>query len=158
MASNRSERLRFSSPVPPPPEINRRPGLQVGERGMAVGQRRGDVGMVGGKPAEQLGEGKVGQRAVPEVEAVPDERAPAALGGPVDELAQQPGLPDAGVSGQQNGTRPRLSGQAEDVGQLGELAVASEDRALSPGRCCHVVHHCGRHRRSARGYRGPVTG
>ena len=87
--------------------------LEVREHRTVAGQLGDHLGPVAREPAEQLGEGEIGQRAVAEVQAVPDQRLPAGRPGAGHELAQQPGLADPRVADQQHGARPRLSRQAE---------------------------------------------
>ena len=59
------------------------------------------VGLVVREPADDLGEGEVGQGAVGEVEAVPGDDLPAQRAGLVAQLGEHAGLADSGVAGEQ---------------------------------------------------------
>lgn len=100
---------------------------------------------------EHLGEGEVGHRGLAEVEAVTHERAPALAGEPVEGLAQQPGLADSGVPGEED--HPSrvgpwgLAGKARGTQQDLELPVTS-DEALGPAAVhAHIgiIAHGGRY-------------
>jgi hypothetical protein len=82
------------------------------------------------EPAQDLGERQVGQRAVAEVEAVADQRAPAGPVRAVAELAQQPGLPDPGVAGQQQSAGHGRGADPGQPGELVELVVTADERVV----------------------------
>ena len=137
------------------PTVGQHPaaGLEPTEGGVGVGNRRDDVGQVGGQPAQHLGEREVGQRAVAEVEAVPREHLPALGEREVAQLGEQSGLADAGVTGQQDGVghgevllaRRTNAEQRSDLRQLG---VASYQMSVLMSGRCHVTNHRSGHRQS----------
>ncbi len=98
-ASNRSARPRCSDV-----RLVQHPvaGHQPGEGRLLGDQPVGEQRLVAGDRAEQLAERQVGQRAVAEVEAVTDDHPPAGRTGQPAQLAEQPGLAQAGVTGEQD--------------------------------------------------------
>ena len=117
-------------------------GLEAGQGGVAAGDGVDDVGQLGGEAAEHLGEGEVGQRAVAEVEAVAGDDLPAVRDGDVAQLGEQPGLPDAGVSGEQHcraGGAGGVGRDTEERGELAELGVTPDEGPAGGGG--HDVHH-----------------
>ena len=104
-AANRSARSSISpstrpeAGAPSAAASTRRPGWSRARR-VRLGHALDDLGQLGLEPAQHLGEREVGQRAVAEVEAVPGDHAPALVDREVAQLHQQPGLADAGVTGQ----------------------------------------------------------
>ena len=100
-------------------------GLQVGQRRVGLRQPGGDLRVVGGQPAEDLGEREVGQRAVAEVEAVAHQGAPAGVGRAVDELGEQPGLADAGVTAEQHERGARHAASSSPAGRPSRSASRS---------------------------------
>ena len=78
------------------------PGLQAGEGGVVSGHGGHGVGELGGELAEHLGEGEVGRGGVAQVEAVAHDHAVPLGDQARPRLGHQPGLADAGVTGQQH--------------------------------------------------------
>ena len=122
------------------------PRLEPGQGGVDAGGGVDDVGQGGGHPAEHLGEREVGQGAVAEVEAVSGEHLPAVGVGQVAQLGEQPGLADAGVTGEQDGARfvavgplVRTRTDAEQGGDLRQLGVPSDQGPA--GVSGHGIHH-----------------
>jgi hypothetical protein len=134
------------------------PGLELGQRGVGLGDLGHHLGEVGGETAEHLGERHVGQRAVAEVETVARDHPPAGAGGVVAQLGQQPGLAHTRVAAEQHGASRGPAGlaNAEQVAQLGDLGVtADQDAAFEGNGQGHVSHDGGFARRG--GHRGRLV-
>jgi hypothetical protein len=119
------------------------PGEEPQQSGVTEGDLVERVGELAGDPAGHLGDGEVGQGAVGEVEAVTGEDLPALRDGPVAQLGQQPGLPDAGVTRQQHrGARLGRRGRrdAERGAEVLQLGISTDQRR------CHGVHDVVDHR------------
>ena len=116
-------------------------GLEVGQRRVGLDQGLHEPRLLDRHAAEQLGERKVGQGAVAEVETVPDQAPPARAGGPGDELVQEPGLADAGVAGEQHGPGLRVTAEAELLGQVRELPCTPQEGRHGIGFGGHMGHH-----------------
>ena len=78
-------------------------GLQSGQRRVGRGRLGEHLGQLGPDPGHHLGEGQVGQSALGQVEAVPDERPPTALTRRVDQSVEQARLADPGITTEQHG-------------------------------------------------------
>jgi hypothetical protein len=86
------------------------------------------------QPAEDLQERQVRQWAVGQVDTLAAHHPPSAVHRQIGQLAQQPGLADAGVAGQQDQPGP-LAGilaAAGQVGQSRELGGSSDQRCHAP--------------------------
>ena len=110
--------------------------LEPGEGGVLLEDAGGDVGLVGHHAAEDLGEGKVGQGAVGEVEAVTGDHVPVGLDRGVAQRHEQARLADPRVAGDQHRAHglPLPGGRgapghtnAELGAQLLQLGIASDE-------------------------------
>jgi hypothetical protein len=138
-------------PLDPRPGGGRRPGQQRTERRETPGQAVADVV---GQPCERLRERLVGQRAVAEVEAVAGHDAVTGLAGAEPQLAEQPGLADAGVSAEQHDVARVGIGHPRVAEQQVELATAADQGGRGVPVVRHAPHHGGGHRQpgSRRGH------
>ena len=105
----------------------------VGQQSLLRGRPVGAAGVDQG--GDDLQERQVPQRAVGQVDAVPDQHPATAPAGPFGELGQQPGLADPGVAGQHRQARPgvlRGSVQTGQGGQPVQLPGASDQRCHAP--------------------------
>ena len=122
-------------------------GEQAHDRGVGLSHGVDDGGELVLEPAEDLGEREVGQGAVTEVEAVPDDDEPAGGHRAVAQGQQQPGLADPGVAADEDGRTALRVVDGRERRQVGEELVATDQgRATVQGG--HEVHHRGyrRHR------------
>jgi hypothetical protein len=119
-------------------------GHQPGDAGRGGDQRLGKGGRLGGQPAECLAEREVRHGALAEVETVPDQDAPSVGLGAVAQLAQEAGLADSGVSGEQDrsGRGAVRRPETDQARQPVELLSSTDQRASYLGHR-HVPHHGG---------------
>ena len=108
--------------------------------------RGGDLGVgAGPRPdaAQQVGQRQVGQARVAEVDALRAEQHRAGAGAADSRRAwTSRGLADAGVTGDEDRSRPARSGRGEGRAQHGELVVATDEgRLTGPDHDCMMAPH-----------------
>jgi hypothetical protein len=108
-------------------------GAGAAELRQQVGERvaRRDRDLVVGEPARQRAQRRdercVGDLRAAQLEALAEQDAGAAVGRAGFELAQQPGLADAGLAADEDERRAPLGGPAEAVGQELQLRCAADE-------------------------------
>ena len=118
-------------------------GLEPLHGGVGLQDRRDDlVRQLVDQPADHLGERQVRQRTVAEVDTVPDGDGPAPGPSRVGQLAEQPGLADAGVAVQEQGMRGavRLTRPVEQGHKPRRLGVPADEPRVRHLRSRHAVH------------------
>ncbi len=115
-------------------------GQQRCEGGKSDGQLVA-LGLV--EDVERLDEGLERQVAVAEVEAVPDEHTMTGGVGAIDELAEESGLADAGVSTEEDGVTAAAVGDAGRGEQLLELGGSPDQRIDGTPVGGHAPHDAG---------------
>ena len=106
-------------------------GAEAGQGRVLVGDLGDELGQLGLEATKHLGEREVRQRAVAEVETVAGDDAPLGGDREVAHLHQQPGLPDAGVPGQDDVVTLGLGSvrqrpDAEQRSYLRQLGVSAD--------------------------------
>ncbi len=92
--------------------------LQPGEDRSFDDDLRHDRGQRGPEVLQHLGEGQIRERALAEVDAMPDHDPPAGGVGQVGELGEHPGLPNACIARQEHGAAaPEVAGCGAAVAQ-----------------------------------------
>ena len=111
------------------------PREEAGQLGAVARMQRVEGGMtVAGEPAQRRDERGVGQLALAELDRVAAEHLGAGRFGPAQELADEPGLPDAGVTRHEGERRAARGGGRQRVLELLQLGRAADHPAARHAR------------------------
>jgi hypothetical protein len=114
-----------------PPELGQQPGQQRPARpGQLVQGLRLEPAA---QAAERLGQGRVRQRRLAQLDAAAEQHLPAALADPTGEPGDQPGLADAGLAADAQGQRIAAAGVGERRLQTAQLCCAIDEPRARDG-------------------------